>query len=71
MKTLITSILLLLLFTSAFADDKIVCYLQNGAKIYEGTVKTTTWGGTYITFVDSTTGKLKKIINAPCIIEEP
>ena len=70
MKTFITTILLLL-STLAFADDKIVCYLQNGAKIYEGTVKTTTWGGTYITFVDPTTGKLKKIINAPCIIEEP
>ena len=69
MKTFIT-IIILLLSTSVFADDKLVCYLQNGAKIYEGVVKTTTWGGTYITFVDSSTGKLKKIINAPCVIEK-
>ena len=70
MKTFIASILLLL-STSAFADDKIVCYLQNGSKIYEGTAKLRQWGDSYITLIDSSTGKRKIIINAACTIEEP
>ena len=70
MKILLTT-LLLLLYTSVFADDKIVCYLQNGSKIYEGTARLRQWGDSYITLIDSSTGKRKIIINAACTIEEP
>ena len=70
MKTFITTIILLL-STSVFADDKIVCYLQNGSKIYEGRAKLRQWGDSYITFIESSTGKRKIIINAACTIEEP